>query len=113
MKMMLLALILMLVSCSGSSKPQKCMATLTWATPTERLDGTPLSLSELSKITIYMSEQEDTDTIFLERVEDLHDVNFITWELKNLPPGQHWFYITVTDIENHISPFSNILGKIC
>ena len=115
MKGFWLILGLILVGCEGGEDtvPAACSAMITWEAPTETYDGTPISTTDLSKYTIYMSEQPEVDEHYIELVVDVTDVNMIMMELKNISPGEHWFYLTVTDVENRISPYSNVLGKQC
>ena len=115
MKYWVLILCLILAGCDGGAdtSPYSCIATLTWNPPDTTIDGTPITTNDLSKYTIYMSEQPEVADHFIELVVDITDVNMITMEIRDISRGQHWFYLTVTDVEDRISPFSNVLGKEC
>jgi len=118
MKYLVLLTSLLLVGCEGGDgtvplPPTECTATLTWEAPIETIDGTPITTQDFIKYTIYMSEEPEVEDHFIELVTDVTDVNMITMEIRDIPDGQHWFYLTVTDIENRVSPHSNVLGKLC
>ena len=100
MKRIALLLLLVLTGCDGGGQTvptSECIATVTWELPTTRLDGTPISAEDLSKITIYMSEAPFTDDMYKELVVDIPNTFLMTWEVDNIPDGEHWFYLTVTD----------------
>lgn len=90
-----------------------CTATLDWAPPTGRMDTTPLRVEELQKFTIYINDAEGMEEARITMVIDLTDVYLIQWEIRNLPAGRHWFYMTVTDLDNLVSAYSNELTKVC
>ena len=111
-----LPILILLVSCEGGDTTvptSDCIATLTWELPTQRLDGSIITLTDLSKVTIYMSEAPFTDDFYIESVSDVTNTMLVTWEVKNIAEGQHFFYLTVTDQDNNVSAYSNILGKVC
>lgn len=113
--------LLFLAGCSGGSSNAppnappivQCSAFLQWEAPTERADGTPLALSELSKFTIYISESPDPADMLIELVIDIADANMISWEVRNLTVAQHFFWVTATDTENRESAPSNVEDKQC
>ena len=117
----LVLLTILVGSCSGGENtstlpelpPVICIATLTWEYPVAMLDGTIISQKDLQKLTIYVNEMEGYNQETLEMVEDILDVNIISWEIKPLSPGVHWFYLTVTDVKNIESGYSNEMNKIC
>lgn len=110
--------LLILAGCGGGADTvplpdNTCTATLTWEYPVVRLDGTTLSREELQKLTIYVNEQSGMNEETIERIEDIMDINIITWEVRQLNDGVHWFYLTVTDVKNTESGFSNEESKLC
>lgn len=108
MRRLLLVIGLLLVSCSDSpQEPSPCTATLTWEMSTEQ------DLSELSKYTIYLSSQPSTEPQYRELEIDITNAYLITWEARNISSGTHYFYMTSTNKQNDMSPYSNILSKTC
>lgn len=89
-----------------------CSAFLQWVAPTERADGTPLLISELSKFTIYVSESSEPEDMLIEMVIDISDPNLISWEVFELS-HKHWFWVTATDTDNLESGPSNVVDKDC
>jgi len=77
------------------------------------MDSTPLTLNELQKFTLYVNDAEGMEEARITLVVDLTDVYLIQWEIRNLPAGQHWFYMTATDTENNVSGYSNEVSKFC
>jgi len=77
------------------------------------MDNTPLTLDELQKFTLYVNDAEGMEEARITLVVDLTDVYLIQWEIRNLPAGLHWFYMTATDTENRVSGYSNELSKFC
>lgn len=92
--------------------PAVCNAILTWEAPTERTDGTPLTVKELKNYTIYVSDRNSVEDQYIQQVIDVNP-NMITYAVKDLGPGQHWFYMTVTTLDNFTSTQSNSLGIDC
>lgn len=122
----LITTLLLLGGCSGGSggngpglpldpndPTNTCIATLSWSPPTERMDDSPLALEELAKFTIYVNDAEGMEEARITLVIDLTDVYLIQWEIRNLPAGQHYFYMTVTDTEGLASGYSNEVSKFC
>lgn len=101
---------------SGGGNPSppsvSCSATIVWEPPTERTSGQPLTLEELEKYTVYVSLRDSVEDQYIQQVIDV-DINLITLEVRDLGPGPHWFYMTVTDLDGITSTQSNSLGIIC
>lgn len=116
MKRLLPLLVLLGCESGGDSPPEppvaECSAFLQWVAPTERADGTPLPLSELSKFTVYVSESPEPEDMLIEMIIDISDPNVISWEVFDLS-HQHWFWVTATDTENRESGPSNVVAKDC
>jgi len=89
-----------------------CTAFLQWIAPTERMDGTPLLITELSKYTVYVSESPEPLDMLIEMVIEISDPNVISWEVFDLS-HPHWFWVTATDTEGLESGPSNVEGKDC
>ena len=120
-------MLLLLAGCPGgnNSPPgdpdpsDTCTAILEWAPPTARMDESPLTLEELQKFTVYVNNAEGMEEARITLVIDLTDVYMIQWEIRNLPAGQHWFYMTATALgtvpgqPNPVSGYSNELSKFC
>ena len=95
-------------------EPVICTAVLTWEYPIAMLDGTLLPREDLEKLTIYVNEASGYNQETIEMVEDIMDVNIITWEVKQLSQGVHWFYLTVTTVKDTVeSGYSNEKTKAC
>lgn len=93
-----------------------CSAFLEWEPPKFRMDGSPITIEELSKYTIYVNEEEGKNEATLVLVIDINDPSLVSWEIRNLDVQLHWFYMTVTDNSrptNFTSPYSNELRKDC
>jgi hypothetical protein len=97
----------------NKGSPQNCIATLTWEAPTERLNGTPLVLQELKNFTIYAAKTPDVH--YDQRIFEIeiNDVFLTTFEVKDLKNGSYWFYMTVTDLQENTSTYSNVQQKVC
>jgi len=92
--------------------PTFCSAILEWGPPVSRMDGSPISIEELSKYTIYVNEEEGRNESTLVLVIDITDPSLVSWEIRNIDLQTHWFYMTVTDKSwpwNLTSPYSNEL----
>lgn len=118
-------ILLILAGCnSGSNKvplpppivepPQiQCIATLFWELPTHRIDNTILPQNEIAKLTIYMSSANSTLEEYLELIIDIENVGITSWIIYDLTTGDHWFYASVTDLNDLTSNFSNLVNKTC
>ncbi|MGD8588929.1 MAG: hypothetical protein PVG22_08880 [Chromatiales bacterium] len=82
-------------------------ATLLWAIPTTRTDGTPLSLSEILGSRIYMGASRDQLALIL----DLNDVSTTTYSITSLTSGTHCFAVTTYDNDGNESTPSNTACK--
>ncbi len=112
-------LILLIVGCGGSGSPPEppipifCSAVVEWGPPKFRMDGSPITVAELAKYTIYVNEEEGKNEATLVLVIGIQDASFVSWEIRNLDLQLHWFYMTVTDTGNRTSPYSNEISKDC
>jgi len=129
MRNLLYITILLLGACGGSSPPStpnigldildshtECWATLSWRAPTERVDNTPLSINELDFyiIWIYDVPLQDAinDSITPVLLIEL-DAMLVSYEIRTLSEGPHYFVLTVTDLNGLRSDYSNEARKIC
>ena len=84
-------------------------ASLSWAAPATRADGSSLSLSEIDGYRIYMGESESS----MVAVMDINDYSVNTYTLTDIPQGDHYFAVTAYDSAGNESTFSNIILKSC
>ncbi len=116
---LLLAAVLAVSSCGSDGSPPSppsaanCTAFLQWVPPIERMDGTPLTIAELDKFTIFVSESPDPRDMLITLVVEVTDANMISWEVVALSAEQHFFWVTVTDTEGRESGPSNVEDKDC
>jgi hypothetical protein len=82
-------------------------ATLSWAIPTTRTNGSPLAISEILGYRIYMGNNQDELSMLI----DLQHNTTTSYSLTNLPSGIYYFTVTTYDYEGNESPFSNIATK--
>lgn len=111
--------LLILAGCGGGGSPPSppnpvgCTAAVQWEPSGERTDGTPMPVEEIAKFTIFVSNSPEIVEGALELEVDITDRHLTAWEVPDLRPGQHWFYMTVTDTEGRESTYSNVQGKQC
>ena len=99
---------------SKADTPQTCNVLVTWEPQLTRFNGHPISLEELKKYTIYVNLTKDPtkeNTLIL--VADVTDMMARSWVLEGVHKGTIWVYLTVTDTEGRISPYSNVLNLVC
>ncbi len=82
---------------------------LSWAAPSTREDGTPLTLSDIDGYRIYMGDSEST----LVPVMDINDYSVTQYTLTGIEQGDHYFAVTAYDSAASESGFSNIIFKSC
>ena len=82
-------------------------ATLSWAIPTTRTDGTSLSISEIDGFRIYMGESSSQ----LDLIMDLNSNSTTSYTVRDLVSGTYFFTVTTYDIDGNESAYSNIAGK--
>ncbi len=80
---------------------------ISWVSPTDRTDHSPLSLSEIDGYRIYMGETIDN----LSLVIDLNDGAATHYSFTDLASGTYYFAVTAYDVDGNESPFSNIANK--
>ena len=80
-----------------------CTAILSWVSPTERVDGSPFSQSEILKYDIFIGH--DSDLWY--RIVGIYNSNLTHWEESGLLGGDNYFTMTVTDMINQESDQSN------
>jgi hypothetical protein len=118
---MRILILLILAGCTGGQNTVdipppitvECEANIKWQAPTKRINGDELFLTELSKYTIYISQENSTQDEYIKRIIDIPDVSYTTWKLENLQQDENYFYMTATDLNNVNSVFSNIKSKTC
>jgi hypothetical protein len=113
-RLALVLIALNLQSCDLSQVPGgTCEALVSWEAPTQRTDGSDFTKEDISNFTLFINSEQSIDTITLERVIVIEDGYLVQWKVEYLTPGDHWFYMTVTDTEGNQSTFSNELVKNC
>ena len=80
---------------------------LSWAAPTTRLDGEPLTLSELDGYKIYYGTESDNLTPLV----DLNDSSVTSYALIDMDPGTYYFTVTAYDTSGLESGYSDIVSK--
>ena len=80
---------------------------LSWAAPTTRLDGEPLSLSELDGYKIYYG----TDSDDLKPLVDLNDGSITNYAISELDPGTYYFTITAYDNSGLEGSYSETVSR--
>ena len=82
-------------------------ATLSWAAPVTREDGSPLPFSEIGGYKVYTgTNQSDLDLLV-----NLPEPNTLEYKVSDLAPGTHYFAVTVYNVEGSESEFSEIVNK--
>jgi hypothetical protein len=84
-------------------------ASLDWAAPSTREDGTALSLSEIDGYRIYMGDSASS----LVAVMDINDYSITEYTLTGIQQGDHYFAVTAYDKAGSESGLSNIILKTC
>jgi hypothetical protein len=82
-------------------------ANLNWAIPTTRTDGSELPLSEIAGYQIWLGTSSDN----LQMQVDLNDSSATSYTISNLTAGTYYFAVTVYDIYDNPSEFSNLATK--
>lgn len=103
-------LLLPLTACNsggGDSSPETAPglngAYLSWMAPSEREDGTGLSLTEIAGYRVYYGENpgEYTDSV------DINDQSMMQMTLDTIPSGTYYIAVTAIDTEGHESVLSS------
>ncbi len=105
--------LIILVGCESSAPPddpddpvQTCAATIVWEAPSLRQGGLPFLLEDIERFTIYVSEAVGQLEFDLLLVLDVTNPMATTHRIENLPE-QSYIYMTVTDTDGVVSPFSS------
>jgi hypothetical protein len=77
--------------------------TISWNAPTTRMDGSPLSLSEIDGYCIFLGDSPSNLTM---RV-DLNEGSVTSHTLNNLPVGSYFVAVSVYDTDGQASEYSN------
>jgi fibronectin type 3 domain-containing protein len=78
---------------------------LRWDTPSTKVDGNPLSLSEIDGYKIYVTTNS---TVYPSQpVANITDSTSINYTVNNLPAGTYYIYVTTYDMNGDESPFSD------
>lgn len=106
----LLALLIsfQVVACSSSSSPSNeditgVIPTLSWVAPSEREDGTPISLSEIAGYRVYYGSSMGS---YPNQI-DIMDGSAVQANLSSLFPGLYYFVVTTLDTDGRESSFSD------
>jgi hypothetical protein len=84
-------------------------ATIRWAAPSTREDGTALPLSEIDGYRIYMGDSKSSLIVVL----DINDSSVTQYTLTDISKGDHYFAVSAYDIEDRESGLSDIILKSC
>ena len=99
----------LLVSCSSSDSfsgsntlTTTAGLTIKWAPPTEREDGTPLDMAEISGYRIYYG----TTTGDYPNQVDINDSTVVETVIEDIPSGTYFVVATTIDIDGRESVYS-------
>jgi hypothetical protein len=87
----------------NSTAPQTGSASLSWAAPTARSDGTPLSMSEISGYTLYYGSSAGNYSNSV----DIDDPFTTSITVTDLPVGTYYFVMTARDTDGRESGYSS------
>ena len=97
-----LILVLPLVACSGGGGDSSS-SDLSWVAPSEREDGTGLSLSEIAGFRIYYG----AETGVYQNQLNVNDSSATQAVLASIPSGTYFVVVTTVDTEGRESVFSS------
>jgi fibronectin type 3 domain-containing protein len=83
------------------------MAALEWVAPTARVNGDPISMSELRGYRVYAGTSQSNMT----KVAEINDPYETTLEVNGLDDGTYYFYVTALDTSGLESPPSATKSK--
>jgi hypothetical protein len=92
---------------SGAAPSKTGSTTLSWAAPSARTDGTPLSLSAIAGYRVYHA----TGANQLSLLANIKDSTTTAYTASSLPAGTHKFAVTTYDVAGLESPKSRIISK--
>ena len=84
---------------------QSGSVSLSWAAPTTRADGTPLSLAEIAGYTLYYLTSEGTYSI------DINDASTTSLIVSDLPAGTCYFVMIARDASGNESDYSRLVSR--
>lgn len=87
----------------GSGSPGLNEPYLSWLAPSEREDGTGLSLTEIAGYRVYYGENSGEYTNFI----DIHDRTMVQMALASIPSGTYYVAVTAIDTEGRESALSS------
>ena len=82
-------------------------ATLSWAAPATRADGSPLPLSELGGFKIYAGTNADNLALLV----DLDDPAATEYKVTDLAPATYFYAVTAYNVHGDESDTSNLVSK--
>ena len=82
--------------------PVSTIPALKWIAPSERVDGTPLSLSDIAEYRIYYGSSTGSYTHRIDIADSTADELLLTGLLQ----GQYFFTVTVVDSDGRESEYS-------
>ena len=100
-----ICLLLLLVSCGGGGGSSVSDSLLKWSAPSEREDGTKISLSEIQGYRIYYGTDKGIYPNQLTIIDD--SIKF--GDFKDVSKGSYYVVITTLDTEGRESAFSEVV----
>jgi len=91
-----------ILSACGSAPSASGVLAINWDAPTERLDGTPLILSEIESYNLYYGNSPGDNPFFGDNLNVTSNSIYIT----DFPGGTYYFVITTVDEDGAESLFS-------
>jgi hypothetical protein len=91
----------------NSTAPQTGSASLSWAAPTARSDGTPLSMSEIAGYTLYYGSSAGNYSTSV----DINDPFTTSITVTDLPVGTYYFVMTARDTDGQESGYSSVAQR--
>ena len=109
--LLVLAVVLPLIACSGGDggldadldTPATNALGLTWAAPSERENGSVLSLSEIASFRIYYG----TEAGYYEKQIDIDDSSAVQGDVPSIPAGTYYVVVTTIDTDGRESMYSS------
>ena len=104
--LLILLISLQVVACSSGTEGSSEIATLKWIAPSEREDGTPISMAEIAGYHVYYLTSEGEYTKEL----DIADSDTMQATLSIPSTGTNYIVVTAYDIDGRESAYSEVVS---